>query len=540
MTDTSLIIPIYRADSFLADNLQKIDAFLKTMEGQWELVLTVDASPDRSASICTEFAKTSRPYSVKVICNETNLGKGGNLKRAMREASGRYRIFTDCDLAYSMEDVRQVLSELQNGADVAIASRNHPHSIYTMSPRDFHYLYTRHLYSRVYNAVINHTLLRGWSDTQAGLKGFTSDAAEFIFSQTRLTGFSFDVEVLYLADRSQLTVVEVPIHFHYPQEPSTMDFLRDAMRMLRDIWRVYVWGAKGEYRFNPPFHPPRRIVLNADDFGLSHGINEGIITAMERNIIGSTSLMVNFVDSAEALRAAREKNLSIGWHFNLTLGKPVSDPATVPSLTRKDGTFYSRTQLLRRCLLRQVRREDVVRELESQWAFFADAGLHPNHIDGHEHCHVFPIICSVVRDLVVEHRIPLVRLPGERGGPFVPRYLTRLILGHLPGGRPKFWKGTDCLILPFYGVSLVGRAENHADWRKLLARIHDPISMVMVHPGIEHPGDDLYGDSFPGSRQAELDFITSEEWREMLHDMRIESINFKDCLKELRAARTII
>lgn len=537
--DVSLIIPIYRAEGFLSDTLQKIDAYLQTVAGAWELVLTVDASPDRSSEICREFAALQHPYPVKVLSHDTNLGKGGNIRAAVRAATGKFRIFTDCDLAYDLGDASQTLATLQSGADVVIASRAHPDSLYTISPRDFHYLYTRHLSSRIYNFVINHTLLRGWTDTQAGLKGFTGPAADFIFSQTRLTGFSFDIEVLYLAARSQLKVKEIPIHFRYVQEPSTMDFLRDALRMLRDIWHVYTWGSRGYYNFNPPFHPPRRIVLNADDFGLSHGVNEGIITAMERGIVGSASLMVNFPDSAEALRVARKKDLSIGWHFNLTLGKPVSDPATIPSLVNKDGKFYPRNPLLRRCFLRQVRAADVTRELEAQWKFFADLGLRPEHIDGHEHCHVFPVICDGVRNWVVEHAIPLVRLPGEKGGPFVPRYLTRLVLGHLRGSRPKFWQETDCLTLPFYGISLVGRAEGHQEWRHLLARISDPVSMVMVHPGIEHPGENHHGDDFPGSRQAELDLILSEEWRALLNDMRIETITFKECLKELQA-RSIV
>lgn len=535
MADVSLIIPIYRAESFLAANLQKVDAYIQGMGDDWELVLTIDASPDRSAEICRAFADESHPYAVKVINNDSNLGKGGNIRRAMLESSGCYRIFLDCDLAYDLADVTKILEALRSGNEVAIASRVHPQTVYTINPRDFHYLYTRHLSSRLYNFVINHTLLRGWTDTQAGLKGFSSQAAEFIFSQTRLTGFSFDVEVLYLADRSQLQVVEVPVHFRYKQEPSTMDFLRDALRMLRDIWHVYSWGSKGDYNFNPPFHPPRRIVLNADDFGLTHGINEGIITAMERRIVGSASLMVNFPDSAEAMRVAREKEFSMGWHFNLTLGKPVSDPAAIPSLVGKDGRFLNRNQLLLRCFLRRVRADDVRREIEAQWQFFADAGLHPEHIDGHEHCHVYPVICDVVRDLVVQHKIPLVRLPGEKGGPFVPRYLTRLLLGHLRGSCPKFWQNTDCLTVPFYGISLVGRVEDHREWRHLLARIADPVSMVMVHPGIETPADELHGDTFPGSRQAELDMILSTEWRDLLRELHVQPISFKECLKELRS-----
>jgi len=523
MTDVSLIIPICRAESFLAGSLHALDDYLSTVSGRWELVLAIDASPDRSVEICRAFAQQQRPYAVTVIANDSRLGKGGNIKRAMLESRGRYRLFTDCDLAYSLAGITRILTALRGGADVAIASRAHPASRYTISQGDFHYLYTRHLCSRLYNVVINHTLLHGRTDTQAGLKGFSDRAAEFIFSQTRIMDFGFDVEVLYLADRAHLTVVEIPVHFYYPREPSTVDFIRDALRMLWSIWRVYAWGAQGAYTVHPPFSP-RRIVINADDFGLSRGINAGILAAMARGLVGSASVVVNMPDSAEALRLAREHQLDIGWHVNLTLGEPVCDPAMIPSLVRADGTFHSVKQLLLRCLLRRVRADEVARELEAQWNVLEDAGLRPKHLDGHQHCHVFPVIRDVVRNLVKDHRIPLVRLPDEKGGPRVPRRLTRVILGAMKGSRPSFWKEAGCLTLQCYGLSLVGRAGDLRAWRKLLTRIADPLSMVMVHPGMEHPGDNLHGDDFPGDRQEEFNLLCSTEWAAMLNEMRVELI----------------
>lgn len=532
MTDVSLIIPICRAASFLAGSLHAIDDYLSAVSGRWELVLAIDASPDRSVEICRAFAQQQRPYAVTVIANDSRLGKGGNIKRAMLQSRGRYRLFTDCDLAYGLSDIARILTALRGGADVAIASRAHPESLYAISQRDFHFLYTRHLASRLYNFVINRTLLHGWTDTQAGLKGFSGRAAEFIFSQTRITDFGFDVEVLYLADRSQLKVVEVPVRFSYAREPSTMDFVRDALRMLRGIWRISSWGATGAYSFKPPFRPPRRIVINADDFGLSRGINAGILAAMERGLVGSASVMVNVPDSAEALRLARERHLDIGWHVNLTLGEPVCDPATIPSLVRADGTFHSVKSLLLRCLLRRVRAGEVTRELEAQWNVLEDAGLRPGHLDGHQHCHVFPVIRDAVRRLVRARRVPLVRLPREPSGPCAPRALTRRILGAMKGSRPNFWTEAGCLTLPCYGISLVGRAGDRRAWRKLLTRIADPLAMVMVHPGLAHPGDTLHGDDFPGNRQEEFNLLCSTEWTAMLKEMRLESIPLSELLAD--------
>lgn len=518
----SLIVPIYGAESFLRSSLQEINAFLAQRPEQWELLLVIDASPDRSAAICQEFAAQAHPYQVRVVINEKNLGKGGTVKRGMLEATGHFRIFIDCDLAYPMSDVARVLDALQSDQDVAIASRVHPESVYTIRPSDFHYLYTRHLSSRLFNFVLNHTLLRGWSDTQAGLKGFTDQAAEFIFSQTRLTGFSFDVEVLYLADRANLKTTEVPIYFRYAQEPSTMDFLSDALRMLRDIYRVYRWGVQGQYRFVPKFHAPRNLVIHADDFGLSQGITEGIGILMEKGAVTAASIMPNFPDSAEALRLARENKWDVGWHVTLTLGTPVSDPTTIPSLVQANGHFYPLRQFLQRALLRQIKAADVQRELSAQWQVFVDAGLRPSHVDGHQHCHVFPVVRDQVYTLVSEHAIPFVRLPVETGGIFKARFWARTFLRSFKGSRPSFWRGSGCQHAPFYGLSFAFHAGQLAAWRQLLGQIHEDGAEVMVHPGIMRPGEDLYGDDFPGNRQDELNILLSPEWRQLLSEFNFQ------------------
>lgn len=528
--DISLIVPIYGAETTLRRVLATIDTDLSRSDERWELLLVVDASPDRSEKICREFAVRPHPYTVRVLSNERNLGKGASVRRGMLEAKGQYRVFTDCDLAYPISEVRKIIKSLRGGSDVVIASRIHEGSRYVMSPNDFHYLYTRHLASRVFNWVVNRLTLPHCSDTQAGLKGFTAKAAEFLFSQQRLTGFSFDVELLYLAHRVGFSIKEIPILFYYREERSTVDFFADALRLVRDLFRILYWAIGGNYFTRLQSLPPRKLIVHADDFGLSEGINEGIVSAMKEGSVTSTSLLVNFPQSLQAMRLAKENSLDVGWHLNLTLGRPVSPPEEIPSLVRPDGTFHPLKTFLRKAFLRQISEREVAHELKAQWQLFEKEGLQPTHIDGHQHVHLFPVVRDQVRELVHQKRIPFVRIPHEEGGIATPRFFARLFLKMLKGGQNGFWQQGSVRSVSFFGLS-VAFSENLLDsWKRLLCRIQAPVAEIMVHPGYVGPGEHLYGDDFQGNRQEEWRLLMNPEWRSMIRTTGFQLVSFRDLI----------
>ena len=101
--------------------------------------------------------------------------------------------------------------------------------------------------SRVFNRLIQSVLLPGILDTQAGLKGFSAQAAQTIFSRQTLSGFGFDLECLFIARLHGLKIDQVPVDFHYGDEPSTISFVRHGAEMLGDIMRVRRNGARGLY-----------------------------------------------------------------------------------------------------------------------------------------------------------------------------------------------------------------------------------------------------------------------------------------------------
>ena len=242
----SLVIPVYNAADQLPATLTAVDAFVASYPAQVEVLLVDDHSTEVETQLILEDFTRRSPYA-RLLRNAQNRGKGFSVTRGMRAARGRYRVFTDVDLAYPLSEVHKIVRELESGHDIAIACRVLPESRYLMSPTFFHYLYTRHIMSRVFNRLVQAFLLPGIVDTQAGLKGFTASAAELCFSRSTIPGFGFDIEALYIAQQHGLGIKQTAVHFRYDEEPTTMRFASDSRRMFIDIWRVRTNAWRGQY-----------------------------------------------------------------------------------------------------------------------------------------------------------------------------------------------------------------------------------------------------------------------------------------------------
>ena len=241
----SLVVPCYNGERQLPGKLQELACFLDAQPYATQLILIDDCSRQPAAHTLREFA--SRRSCTMLLRNEVNQGKGASVARGMLAATGTFRIFTDADLAYPPSQINRILDELHHGADVAIACRVLPESRYVMSPSFFHYLYTRHLMSRFFNRVVRTLLIRDVLDTQAGLKGFTAAAAERIFPRLTIARFGFDVEVIFIAQQSGLTVKQTDVTFRYDDEPTTVDFAQSAVTMAGDLLKIRLNHWRGRY-----------------------------------------------------------------------------------------------------------------------------------------------------------------------------------------------------------------------------------------------------------------------------------------------------
>ena len=242
----SLVIPVYDAVAQLPATLAAVDAFAARYPDSLEVLFVDDHSTEAETRLILDDYTGRRQYA-RVLRNDVNQGKGFSVTRGMLAARGRHRVFTDVDLAYPLDQVDRIVAELQGGHDVAIACRVLPGSRYLMSPSFFHYLYTRHLMSRAFNKLVRAFLLPGILDTQAGLKGFTAEAARLCFSRTTIPGFGFDIECLYIAQQHGLSIKQTAVTYRYDDEPTTVRFARDSNRMLKDIWKVKTNAWRGQY-----------------------------------------------------------------------------------------------------------------------------------------------------------------------------------------------------------------------------------------------------------------------------------------------------
>lgn len=238
----SIIIPAHNEESRLPQTLELVFAFLGQQSYESEVLVVENGSTDHTFEIAQEYARQHK--RLRVIRAEGR-GKGLAVHRGMFEARGEYRLMCDADLSMPVDEINKFLPPLLGDFDVAIASREAHGAVRYNEP------FYRHLGGRGINLIIRALILPGLNDTQCGFKCFRADAAQELFQHQTLFGWSFDIELLFLAKRHRYRVTEIPIHWYYRDE-SKVNALRDALRMIGDIFRIHVNAWRGRYDARRP------------------------------------------------------------------------------------------------------------------------------------------------------------------------------------------------------------------------------------------------------------------------------------------------
>ena len=233
----SIILPVYNEEMRLPKTLAEIDDFARNQPFSVEVVVVENGSSDHTLAIAQEHA-TRLPY-VRVI-HEQRRGKGLAVRTGMLAAQGQYRIFCDVDFSMPVSEISRFIPPQLADSQVAIGSREAPGAVRYGEP------YYRHLSGRVFNTLVRLLALPGLQDSQCGFKCFRGDIAEEIFPLQTNTGWTFDVEVLFIARRRGYRIVEVPIPWYYNPE-SKIRMLRDSWRMVLDLVAIRRNGLAGLY-----------------------------------------------------------------------------------------------------------------------------------------------------------------------------------------------------------------------------------------------------------------------------------------------------
>lgn len=228
----SICIPMYNESKIAADTAKALTEYFdsKFSEGEYELVFSNDGSHDN----CAQIVKDLNLPNVKVVGYEDNRGKGSAVREAVLNADGDYIIYTDCDLAFGIDTIYNVYNALSSSdSDILIGSRNLNSDGYEG------YTAMRKFMSKTYIKVISLIAGFNYSDSQCGIKCLKREAAHKIFSQCKINSFAFDLEMLILANKYKMKVMEYPVKIiNHRESESKVNPVKDSLKMVKDVMRI--------------------------------------------------------------------------------------------------------------------------------------------------------------------------------------------------------------------------------------------------------------------------------------------------------------
>jgi chitin disaccharide deacetylase len=283
----------------------------------------------------------------------------------------------------------------------------------------------------------------------------------------------------------------------------------------------------------------KRLIVNADDLGMSRGITDGILIAHRYGVLTSASLMVNMPASEYAIeRLASAPRLGIGIHLNICQGAPVLPAHAVPSLVNATGDFHAPREMLRLLWRWQVDLEELESEFRAQIRWAKIRGVEISHADSHHHMHIYPAaLLPFARALAAEG---VFRARASRcvqwaekappGGPHEGGMARRLIVQAYRASLQFTIFRT--LESPDRRISFLSRSrrnprELERAWRKTLDRFRRGTFELACHPGLPEPG---FSETDTIARQREYEFrwLTDHEFRAAVERNGIQLITYRD------------
>ena len=239
--ELSIVIPAYNEARRIGLTLEKIYAYLDDQEISAQVLVVDDGSTDGTGDVAL---KAAGEHACEVLSYGGNRGKGFAVRYGLLRAQGERVLMTDADLSTPIEELARLDTALDKGSDVAIGSRAVAGANVVVSQAGL-----RKYAGKIFNLIVRVLTGLPFKDTQCGFKLFDTRRCRPVFEAMRLDGFSFDVEALFLAQRLGLRISELPVEWHNSPE-SKVDFVRDSLRMFRDMFKIRWWAVTGSYELN--------------------------------------------------------------------------------------------------------------------------------------------------------------------------------------------------------------------------------------------------------------------------------------------------
>jgi len=292
----------------------------------------------------------------------------------------------------------------------------------------------------------------------------------------------------------------------------------------------------------------KRLIINADDFGMSGEISDGILLAHRYGILTSTSLMVNMPASEYAVeRLSSAPRLSVGVHLNICQGRPISAARDVPTLVDASGNFHSPALMVRKLWRWQVSSRDLELEFLAQINWMKNRGLELTHADSHHHMHIYPAAAAAFARAVGAEGIRRIRAPrcsswpkkGVIGGPHQGGVFRRLLVqsyrSTLQNTLFRKFESANSRI-SFSSEARRDSANLKSHWLATFEHLPEGAFEFACHPGLS---DHSFSERDPIhlQRERELQLLMDPDLRAMIVHNRIMLISYRQLSPDLSPAQ---
>lgn len=296
----------------------------------------------------------------------------------------------------------------------------------------------------------------------------------------------------------------------------------------------------------------KHLIVNADDFGFTRGVNEGIALAFKSGILTSTTIMANgdaFEEAADI--ALANPALGVGCHLALVGGRPVAAARDVMSLVERDGALPATlTRLMAKLAGRGVQDGHIEAELRAQVQRVVSAGITPSHFDSHKHTHTHPRVMQALARVAAEFGVLSVRNPFEsvvtrlRLGPAARAtrrvYLKQYAMSAAVSPRARGFRrlaGEYGLSTPdsFYGVRLTGLLDAEAI-TSVIESLKDGATELMCHPGVHGEELEQARTRLKQQRQRELEALIDPRLKRAIDELGVKLISYRELCSVMGSA----
>ena len=234
----SIVIPAYNERERIVATIGAIASHVSDLGFPWELLIADDGSKDDTVALCDDL----HLVNMRVLRAPKNGGKGSAVQRGMVAARGTDVLFADADNSTPIEEVSKLLNKLEEESfDVAVGSRG------AGGGEGGQESMLGKILTGGLRWIVKHIFFIPVKDTQCGFKMYTREAAQKLHTKQTIMGFSFDLEILYLASKFGYKIAEVPVSW-IDAPGSKVDTRKEVQRFLRDLMTVKMNDLKGVYR----------------------------------------------------------------------------------------------------------------------------------------------------------------------------------------------------------------------------------------------------------------------------------------------------